>query len=224
MNDLQRTREWYLSRKGKITASEVANILKSGRSKKDVFGQTALSYLDAKIAEKCMSDDDFIAFTSDKPSSAAMDWGTYYEDSARLAYEQATGHSVNDMPFIGMQGFEDYVGGSPDGRLGDDLAGIVEFKCPYNPTVQITHCKYQTPEDLKADNLQYYAQCQLNIICTGADYCDFVSYSPVYKGPLMLKVLRLPRDEEFIALLTDRITLAVDYIKSQLEMLAPSKE
>ncbi len=215
MNDMQRTDEWYLARKGKITASEIVNILVKGRGKDEVFGKTALSYLNDKVAERLMDDEMFIYYMREvKKSAPAMRWGTEYEDTAREQYELYTKCRVMDCPFTPMKGYEDYVGGSPDGRRSS-LDRIIEIKCPYNPSVHIEHCKWTNPEDLKIGNPQYYAQVQHNMMITGTAMCDFISYSPMFRGGLDTHVLEIPIDEEYNKVLLERLELAVNYIKEQ---------
>lgn len=223
MNDFQRTQEWYLSRKGRVTASEVADILVKGRGKDEVFGKTAISYLNGKIAERFMEDEMFIYYQEEvKKSTAAMRWGTEYEDSARQQYELATGNKVMDCMFMELAGFEGYVGGSPDGRLST-LDGIIEIKSPYNPAIHLEHTTWDTPEKLKAGNLTYYSQVCLNMMITGAKYCDFISYSPMFRHGLDLSILRVPADEEFQALLLERLGLAVAYIKEKEKLFAANE-
>lgn len=215
MNDFQRTDNWYLARKGMLTASEIVNIMTKGRGKDEVFGKTALTYMNDKITERFMEDDMFVYYMNDvKKSTPAMRWGTEYEDTAREQYELAKDVKAMDCPFMRLKDFEDYVGGSPDGRLST-LDRIIEIKCPYNPTVHIEHCKWSKPEDLKVGNPQYYAQVQLNMEITGTKICDFISYSPLFRNGLDLHILEVPYDEEFMKTLMERITLAVDYIKEQ---------
>lgn len=215
MNDFQRTDNWYLARKGMLTASEIVNIMTKGRGKDEVFGKTALTYMNDKITERFMEDDMFVYYMNDvKKSTPAMRWGTEYEDTAREQYELAKDVKVMDCPFMPMKGYEEFVGGSPDGRLST-LDRIIEIKCPYNPTVHIEHCKWSKPEDLKAGNPQYYAQVQLNMEITGTKICDFISYSPLFRNGLDLHILEVPYDEEFMKTLMERIALAVDYIKEQ---------
>ena len=219
MNDFQRTTEWYLSRKGMLTASEIVNILTKGKTKDAVFGKTALTYLNEKIAERFMDDEQFIFYSQDvKRSSPAMRWGNEYEDTAREVYEMATGKSVMDEPFQKLKGYENYVGGSPDGRVST-MDGIIEIKCPFNPAVHLEHLSWKEPKDLLTGNPQYYAQVQTNMLITGADYCDFISYSPLYRNKLDLGILTVPRDNEYLDNLMERIDLSVDYIKKYENLL-----
>lgn len=223
MNDFQRTDEWYLARKGKLTASEIVNILTKGRGKDEYFGKTAITYLNDKVAERLMDDEMFIYYMNDvKKSTPAMRWGTEYEDTAREQYELATGCKVMDCPFTPMSGYEDYVGGSPDGRRST-LDRIIEIKCPWNPSVHIEHCKWVKPEDLKVGNPQYYAQVQHNMLITGTEMCDFISYSPLYRRGMDLHILEVPIDKEFTDNLLERIGKSVDYIKEQMQMLTLDK-
>lgn len=223
MNDFQRTDEWYLARKGKLTASEIVNILTKGRGKDEYFGKTAITYLNDKVAERLMDDEMFIYYMNDvKKSTPAMRWGTEYEDTAREQYELATGCKVMDCPFTPMSGYEDYVGGSPDGRRST-LDRIIEIKCPWNPSVHIEHCKWVKPEDLKVGNPQYYAQVQHNMLITGTEMCDFISYSPLYRRGMDLHILEVPIDKEFTDNLLERIGKSVDYIKEQMQILTLDK-
>ncbi len=218
MNDLQRTDEWYLQRKGKITASEIANILVKGRGKDEMFGKTALTYLNDKVAERFMEDEMFIYYMTDvKKPVPAMRWGNEYESTAREQYELATRCKVMDCPFIPMKGYEEFVGGSPDGRRST-LDRIIEIKCPYSPSVHIEHCKWTKPEDLKEGNLQYYTQVQHNMLNTGTEVCDFISYSPLYRQGLDLHILEIPLDKPFCDNLIERIDYAVDYMRKQIEI------
>lgn len=251
-NDLQRTTEWYLARKGKITASECYVLLNNSKqamteeelaewkkanpksrvtTKEVPFSTGTYSYLDEKIAEMYMPDNSFIEYMEEcKPSNKAMQWGTFWEDGARNRYQEETGYEVLDAPFIALKGFENFAGGSPDGviRLGGETNGangIIEIKSPFNPAVHLRHFLYEEPEDLKEDNLQYYVQCQYNMICVGrefgyeVEFCDFISYDPRTSKSKQMKVLRIPADAEMQKLLIERTELGVKYLSEQVERI-----
>ena len=106
MNDFQRNDDWYIARKGMLTASEIVNILTKGRGKDEVFGKTALSYLNDKIAERFMDNEMYVYYMNDvKKSTPAMRWGTEYEDTAREQYELHKGVKVMDCPFTPLANF-----------------------------------------------------------------------------------------------------------------------
>lgn len=243
MNDLQRTEDWLLARKGKITAScfgllmgnhkepmteaEIAEAKalnpKTRVTTKDVpFSQQGYTYLDAKVMERLMSDTDYMHYheMTSRPTQA-MQWGTEHEIDAAARYEFDMGVMVEDMPFVPLAGHEEYAGGSPDGKVGD---GIVEFKCPYNPSVHLRHMLYETPADLLADNIDYYVQCVWNMVVSGAKWCDFVSWSCYFPAELQLKVLRLPFDEAMADELLRRESLAEEYINGMEQKILSSKK
>lgn len=223
MNDFQRTDDWYLARKGKLTASEIVNILVKGCGKEEVFGKKALTYLNEKVAEHFMEDEMFVYYMTDvKKSAPAMRWGTEYEDTAREQYELYTKKRVMDCPFTPLKGYEEFVGGSPDGRLST-LDRIIEIKCPYGYANHIEHCKWDKPEDLLAGNPQYYAQVQLNMLITGTELCDFISYSPMFRHGLDLHILEVPLDKEYTKNLMERIELSVSYMKAQIAAISKLK-
>lgn len=253
-NDLQRTREWYLARKGKITASECYVLLNNSKvsmteeelaewkkanpksrvtTKEVPFSSGTYTYLDEKVAEMYMPENSFLEYMEEcKFESKAMQWGTFFEDGARNRYMEATGYEVLDAPFVNLKGYENFAGGSPDGIIRcnghdghDGLNGIIEIKCPFNPAVHLKHFLFEKPEDLKEDNLQYYTQCQYNMICVGRefgthiDFCDFISYDPRTSKSKQLKVLRIPADKEMQKMLMERTVLAVEYLRSQIEKI-----
>jgi predicted phage-related endonuclease len=70
--------------------------------------------------------------------------------------------------------------------------GIVEFKCPNTAT----HLEYllagKVPE-------KYVTQMQWQMACTGAAWCDFVSYDPRLPEHLQMLIVRITRDDKRIA-------------------------
>lgn len=251
-NDLQRNREWYLARKGKITASECYVLLNNSKvamtedelsewkkanpksrvtTKEVPFSSGTYTYLDEKIAEMYMPDNSFIEYMEEcKFETKAMQWGTFWEDEARKKYSEATGFEILDAPFIALKEFENFAGGSPDGiiRLLEENSGtngIIEIKCPFNPAVHMRHFLFEKPEDLKEDNLQYYVQCQYNMVCVErefgykVDFCDFISYDPRTSKSKQLKVLRIPADTEIQKLLVERTGIAVSYLREQIDRI-----
>lgn len=234
----QRTPEWYLARKGKITASEVVNLLgnhkermsaeelagyrianpKSKVTTKDVpFNDSTYTYLNRKVAELYMDDMAFLEDADAKQiNTRALSHGIMYEAQAVQEYESVTGNRVQQAGFIPLRGFEDICGGSPDGIIED---GIIEVKCPWNSEVHLDYCLLTSPEELMELRPQYYAQIQLNILVTGSKFGDFVSFDPRITTDLRLKVLRIPKDATYCKLLLDRIALANLYIYDRIDAI-----
>ena len=91
----QRSLEWHRMRCGCITGSKVADIMKSGRKKDEVFSDTAKSYLFQVAGERLfisdfLNDDDIFQDYIDQVSvnTKAMQWGSDQEDAAKALYMQ----------------------------------------------------------------------------------------------------------------------------------------
>ena len=174
----QRTEEWFAARLGKVTASRVADVLakiKSGESasRKNYKMELVVQRLTNKVGE---------SFTN-----AAMEWGTEQEPFARMAYEAHTGTFVKEEGFVDHPTIEGF-GCSPDGIVGE---GLIEIKCP-NTAIHI-----ETVLENKAPS-KYIPQMQCQMACTGAKWCDFVSFDPRVPEDLQLLVVRVERDQEYI--------------------------
>ena len=174
----QRTEEWFAARLGKVTASRVADVLakiKSGESasRKNYKMELVVQRLTGKAGE---------SFTN-----AAMEWGTEQEPFARMAYEAHTGTFVKEEGFVDHPTIEGF-GCSPDGIVGD---GLIEIKCPNTANHIETVLENKAPS-------KYIPQMQCQMACTGAKWCDFVSFDPRVPEDLQLFVVRVERDQEYI--------------------------
>jgi putative phage-type endonuclease len=177
--DEQRTAEWFAARLGKVTASRVADLMattKSGyaASRDNLMAQLVVERLTGQAQESY--------------SNASMQWGTEQEPFARAAYEIATGQMVEECGFVPHPMIEN-AGASPDGLVGDD--GLVEIKCPNTATMIETLLTQKVPS-------KYITQMQMQMACTGRQWCDFVSFDPRLPAKAQLWVKRVPRDPEFI--------------------------
>ena len=174
----QRTEEWFSARLGKVTASRVADVLakiKSGESasRKNYKMELVVQRLTNKQGE---------SFTN-----VAMEWGTEQEPFARMAYEAHTGTFVKEEGFVDHPTIEGF-GCSPDGIVGE---GLIEIKCPNTATHIETVLENKAPS-------KYIPQMQCQMACTGAKWCDFVSFDPRVPEDLQLFVVRVERDQEYI--------------------------
>jgi len=174
----QRTEEWFSARLGKVTASRVADVLakiKSGESasRKNYKMELVVQRLTDKAGE---------SFTN-----AAMEWGTEQEPFARMAYEAHTSTFVKEEGFVDHPTIEGF-GCSPDGIVGE---GLIEIKCPNTANHIETVLENKAPS-------KYIPQMQCQMACTGAKWCDFVSFDPRVPEDLQLFVVRVERDQEYI--------------------------
>jgi putative phage-type endonuclease len=119
-------------------------------------------------------------------SSAAMQWGTETEPQARMAYEVMTGETVEETGFVLHPSIK-FFGASPDGLVGSD--GLIEIKCPNTATHIDTLLSEKVPS-------KYITQMHVQMICTGRDWCDFVSFDPRLPGDMSFWMQRVHRDDK----------------------------
>ncbi|WP_354686708.1 lambda exonuclease family protein [Cupriavidus necator] len=175
----QGTPEWLADRCGKVTGSNVSAVfakIKSGEAaaRADYRMQLVLERLTGIPAEG-------------PPPTAEMRWGTEQEPFARMAYEIATGLTVNESGFCYLPDL--MVGCSVDGFIEDGgRAGIWEGKAPKSKT----HMAYLDAGELPSI---YVPQVDHNLWVTGKEFCDFQSYDPRFPEKLQRFCIRIERDE-----------------------------
>ncbi len=149
----QRTAEWHVKRKGRVTGSIAGAIL------------GLAPYMTREQALRSMVRS-YHGAPSEFTGNIATEWGTNNETTAIECYEFKTGNKVLAAPFVPH---EDWAGASPDGNIGDD--GLIEVKCPFG--------KRNGDEfNSIADQPHYYAQMQIQLLSTGRKWCDFYQWSP----------------------------------------------
>jgi hypothetical protein len=211
--------DWKSQRLGKFTSSEVWKLMKGGRKKDEVFGQTALTYINEKTAE---------ILTGQAPEQVfakALEWGAANELDAILTFQEQTGLAVEHFGVGNPQFFPYYgiAGGSPDGLT--DLK-VIEVKCPYTSANHVEFLKASYSDDpsgwLKENNEAYYYQCQLNILACDKMGAYLVSYdSRVLNHEHRLAVLAIERDSDFEAEIKMRLDLAKEIVKKTLNIFQP---
>ena len=174
----QGTEEWHQIRLGKVTASRVADVMSKVKT-----GESAgrKNYKMDLVVERLTNS------PTSSFSSPAMQWGTETEPLARMAYEAKFGLFVDQVAFCNHPTIKNF-GCSPDGVVGD---GLIEIKCP-NTTTHIEYLMGGIPP------AKYVPQMQTQMACTGARWCDFVSFDPRLPSELQLIVIRLNRDDAYI--------------------------
>ncbi len=197
---LQGTTEWQEQRLGKLTSSRFGDMMQRGRGKSEDFGLKAMTYVYEKIAEQLTGSAHLI-------TSKAMEWGLEMEDEAREQYSLISKNYVDPCGFIR---FSEVAGGTPDGLVGED--GIIEIKCPYNPANHIETVIGNLVPD------RYHMQIQGNLMVTGRNWCDYISYDPrITEEVLKMHVIRVGRDEEIIEAIGERIKVVSELIKELIK-------
>lgn len=217
----QRSLEWHRMRCGCITGSKVADIMKSGRKKDEVFSDTAKSYLFQVAGERMfnptfLNDDgifqDYLDLTS--VSTKAMQFGSDQEDAAKSLFMQMNfpEGEITELSSCKHDTIP-YFAASPDGAIygrdGGDIK-IIEVKCPNINT----YMKYRTlihdAASLKETEPKYYWQMMAEMSCTGAKSGIFIVYCPWLSKPIHWA--EIERVEDDIELMEQRVILANDFI------------
>lgn len=222
-NELQSCPQWYCDRLFHFTSSEVEKLLKVPKNKDDreagKLSASAESYIFDKLAE-ILTNGTCLDYTA--IDTREVRWGNEHEQDARMEYERRMGNAVELCGFIP---YNSVFGGSPDGLVGED--GIIEIKCPYNSANHARNLLIRTESDFRKLHPTYYAQIQGNLLATGRKWADFVSYDVrMQNAALMLKVVRIERNEEYINQIIEALTKAtaiknayMAQIVAQMQML-----
>lgn len=173
LNHEQHSEEWYESRRGVPSASNFDKIVTT----KGIPSASRIKYL-YKLAGELVS-----GSCEDNFQSAAMARGNELEEEARRLYQIVTDEEIKQVGFCLSDDYR--YGCSPDGLVGSK--GMIEIKCP----LISTHVEYLLKGQLPTT---YFQQVQGQLLVTGREWCDFVSYFPRLR-PLQVRVCR---DEEFL--------------------------
>lgn len=183
---LQGTQEWLSERAGHATASRASDVLARIKT-----GEAAVrrGYRIQLVTER-LTGNPITGYTN-----AAMAWGVATEPLAREAYEAETGVMVEQAGFI-KHPTVPWCGMSPDGLI--EAKGLLECKCPESHT----HLEYI--EAGKAPD-KYIPQMQFQMWVSDRQWCDFVSFDPRFPENLQLFIVRVPRDDKYIATLETEV-------------------
>lgn len=165
----QNSVDWQILRSGKVTASEMDNLVTPlGKVK---TGDGPRSYLMKKVAEAWLG--------GPLPSLNIwdMDQGHLLEEFARPAFTLETGMEVNQVGFITTD--DERCGCSPDGIIAGKEIGL-EIKAPHIET----HIRYLLDGIVPTD---YIIQVQSSMFVTGFKKWIFYSYRRKMP-PLMIEV------------------------------------
>ena len=194
INHEQGTPEWLASRLGCPSGSGFDKLIQaSGKPSTQADG-----YINQLIAEVMTGETTYVHVTD------AMQRGTDQEPMARGFYELASGNSVNQVGFCKHDTLE--CGVSPDGLIGQD--GGLEIKVP----APHTHIAYLRAGVLPTKYKQQVMGCMW---ITDRQWWDFVSYHE----SMPALIVRVERDDDYIKLLADEVSKAVDTIQSEVNRL-----
>ena len=202
----QGTPEWLAARKGVVTGSRFKDCrdkLKGGQPSKACIAY-AMDTARERVGGSAPA----------KFQNAAMRTGHEQEPLARFAYEQRTGHLVEEVGFFTTE--DRLFGLSPDGLIDDD--GVLEIK-----TMVSSDTLFTAVAD--GDVSAYMDQCIGYLWLLGRKWVDLVLWAPDLNH---MTIKRIERDEAAIeALEADLIAfsrLVQQYEESLRAALAADQE
>jgi len=189
---VQGSDEWIAARLGIPSASMYGKIITT----QGKWSTQADTYINQLVAEKLTGEQ------TPFYQNEHMARGTELEPDARKMYEFIKDVEVQEVGFCLHDTLE--AGASPDGLIGED--GGLEIKCP----APATHVEYLRGGKLPSKYKQQVMGC---LWITGREWWDFMSYHPSMK-PL---IVRVERDEDYIAELEACVSKAVELIEENVE-------
>lgn len=179
---IQGTTEWLALRAGIPTASNFSKIVTPKTRKPS---SQATMYMYTLLAERIMGHP-----CEEAGRSPWMERGKLLEERAAAYYEMLTDTPTGVVGFVSND--TKTIGASPDRLVGSD--GLLEIKCPR----ESTHVAYLLDRQVDAD---YYPQAQGQLWISERDWVDVLAYHPELPPAL----IRVERDEKFIALLAEMV-------------------
>jgi hypothetical protein len=210
--------KWFLKRHGRFTASEIGKLLSKGTGT-NMFGTGAWTYIKQKAIEK-------MTVLWERPELdevKSLLHGKVHEQPAYEMYKRVTNN--NSMRYFGsetplfLEHNED-SGGSPDGLMGegDRIYCGLELKCPKNSHIHWDYFKMKDQWDLRAYNIDNYAQVQFLLLITNADEFHFFSFDDRFIDiKKKFKLIPVLPDKKFQDNLTIRIQMAVKHRNQIIE-------
>jgi len=183
----QGSQEWLQLRLGIATASNFKKIITS-------TGAESKSLKDYAFE---LASDSLLTEPEASFQSEAMIRGNELEEEARSYYSFVNDVKIDQVTFIK----KDEIGYSPDGLIADN--GLIEIKCP----LKKNHLKYLIDNKLPSE---YKPQVQGGLYISEREYCDFISYHPLFKDDKKMFVVRVYRNEEYIKKLSDLLTKTIE--------------
>lgn len=192
----QGTEEWLAQRRGKLTASNFSKLMGI-----KALGETGLTYIKEVVAEQ------YMWYFEQGYVSEAMQRGKDLEPIARERYELETMNTVQEVGFIELN---EYIGGSPDGLVGED--GGIEIKCYGSKK----HLEILVSNEIPKEAVD---QMQGLMYITNRKWWDFVSFNPDFVEGKQLMIIRLERDEVWVEKFEGRLQESIEIINNYKSIL-----
>ena len=215
----QRSLDWHRLRCGSFTGSKIGDLMKSGKKKEQIFGDTAMSYIFKVAAERrlnpvFLNDDTIFADYVEQQQvySKAIVWGQEQEDNAKdLLMKKNPEWELADVSSC-KHDIIPHFGGAPGAIIyGRKELMIGEIKCPSVHTFVRYLVEIKDAESLKKVQPDYFYQMQAEMACTNAESGIFVAYCPWLVKPI--HIVPIERDEEAIKAIEERVVKANEIVE-----------
>lgn len=167
----QRTPAWFEVRKDRLTGSVIGAAL-------DISPWSDPESLTRSLVRA------HFGFESEFKGNVATEYGSANEWAAVNAFEEYMNTTVRTT---GFWMFDDWLGASPDGITAEGR--LLEIKCPYGLRNETTPA-FKSLEDQP----HYYAQMQIQMLCTSSAETHFWQWSPNGTAHTLVK-----RDDAWLA-------------------------
>lgn len=215
----QNTFEWGMHRLGRWNGSEIWQLMKSGRGKDQIFGATAMTYIEEVAAQRGLSDiykTDFEMFKEYDnlvtAGSKFIDWGHENEAGGVMNFQLLTGCEVEECGSIDHPTIPNFSA-SPDRIV--TVKGereILEVKCPMPKSFGKYKMEIHDAADLLSVKPEYFYQVQAEMCVTGLKIANLVFFCPFMKNPIHR--IRIAADDAVWAEFDIRIRKAEELIST----------
>lgn len=196
----QNTDEWLELRGGLLTNSKLGTIMANyGKA----FGEPAKKYAVNIAIEQITGKAIPSNFTNEH-----MQRGHEQEPIARMLYEDEMFCDVLEGGFFK----DEFIGCSPDGLIDD--CGVIEIKSVIAST-QFANVKRQSLDPA------YKWQCNGNLLFTGRDWLDFISYCEEFPEDKQLFIHRIKKEEQQkeFEMIDERISQFLTLVEESKEII-----
>lgn len=143
-----------------------------------------------------------------------MQNGIDTEPLAFAKFKELKGLDFLEVSKCGFFEYKKHSGASPDGLVSDNA--ILEIKCPKSTTF------FKLVATNEVDQ-KYYAQMQMQMLCTGMDKAYFFNYL-IHDGEEFWHEIIVQRDEEMILKIKDRLKEVIEIKEDYINKINNNKQ
>ena len=202
----QRSKEWFDSRLGRFTASNISDLL-GARG----LGKTGGTLAFEKSCELVYGTDEEESYTSKD-----MQRGIDLEPIAFRKFKELKTLEFLEVKEAYFMPYGENAGASPDGLVSNDA--VLEIKCPRSTKF----FKLVALGEKEIDS-NYYDQMQMQMLCSNSEKAYFFNYI-IFNGKEMWHEIIINRDEKRIDLIKERIIEAVQIRNEFVEYLTKNQQ